>query len=122
MLDTRYIYLGKTTANPRLIKIGLAKDVQDRWAYIDRSVKGSMEYPIVFFRVINAASLEHRLKQKYRNRRKQFKGSGKTEWFELGFFARLWLLLIVAAHGVLAFVCAVLVGLAVVGFVVGLLI
>jgi hypothetical protein len=103
MLDVRYIYLGRTTANSRLVKIGITKDVEARWQNIDRSVQGSKEYPIASFRVLNAAWLETQLKRKYARRRKPFKGSGKSEWFSLGVFARMWLYFTIAAHGIIFF-------------------
>lgn len=100
-IDLRYIYIGKTTANKRLVKIGIAKDVKSRWRCTDRSIKGSKEYPVVYFKVINARSLETMLHRKYKHKQKDHKGSGATEWFELGFLDRLWLFFIVAARGFL---------------------
>lgn len=101
MLDLRYIYVGRTTRNRKLVKIGIAKDVQHRWTDIDRSIPGSTEYPVAYFRVLNARSLETALHRKYKLNRRKYKGSGATEWFALGFFSRLWLYLIIAAHGLL---------------------
>jgi hypothetical protein len=101
LLDTRYLYLGKTTADRNLVKIGIAKDVDTRWQQIDRSVSGSEERCILCFPVANAAWLETQLHRKYAHRRKTFKGSGKTEWFDLPLLARIWLVLTVAAHGLL---------------------
>lgn len=110
MIDTRYIYIGRTSTNRRLVKIGISKDVQRRWRTIDRSIIGSKEQPIACFRVINARWLETQLKRKYAHRRKQYKGSGKSEWYNLGLLARLWLYCTIAAHGALFVIaCAVLV-------------
>jgi len=106
MLDVRYIYLGRTTANRRLVKIGISKDVEARWRSIDNSVKGSKEYPIASFRVLNAAWLETQLHRKYARRRKHFRGSGGSEWFALGFFARMWLYFTIVAHGIIFFLTA----------------
>jgi hypothetical protein len=101
MIDTRYIYIGRTTRNRSLVKIGIAKNVQHRWTDIDRSIPGSTEYPVAYFRVLNAQKLETALHRKYKLNQRRYKGSGATEWFALGFFARLWLYVIIAAHGML---------------------
>lgn len=101
MLDTRYIYIGRTSRNRNLVKIGIAANVQHRWTDIDRSIPGSTEYPVAYFRVLNAKKLETALHRKYKLKRRKYKGSGATEWFSLGFFSRLWLYVIIAAHGVL---------------------
>jgi len=100
MLDIRYIYIGGTTADSRLIKIGIAKDVHSRWRDIDNSVQGSKEQPIAFFKVLNARWLETQLHRKYRGNSKPFKGSGRSEWFSLNIFQRMWLFVILAVHGV----------------------
>ena len=107
MLDLRYIYIGRTTRNRRLVKIGIASNPRTRWQQIDNSIKGSREYPVAYFRVLNAKSLETALHRKYKLNRRKYKGSGATEWFALGFFARLWLYLIIAAHGLLLIVLIV---------------
>ena len=107
MLDLRYIYIGRTTGNRRLVKIGIAKNVQHRWTDIDRSIKGSTEYPVAYFRVMNASGLETALHRKYSTNKKEYKGSGRTEWFALGFFARVWLYVTIAAHGLLLIVLIV---------------
>jgi len=109
MLDLRYIYIGRTTGDRRLVKIGIAKNVQHRWTDIDRSIPGSTEYPVAYFKVLNAQKLETALHRKYRLKQRRYKGSGATEWFALGFFSRLWLYLIIAAHGLLLFVLIVVV-------------
>jgi hypothetical protein len=101
MIDTRYIYIGRTTSNKRLVKIGVATNPRKRWQQINRSISGSTEYPVAYFRVLNAQKLETALHRKYKLNRRKYKGSGATEWFALGFFARLWLYVIVAAHGML---------------------
>ncbi len=101
MIDTRYIYIGRTTSNNRLVKIGIATNPRKRWQQINRSIPGSTEYPIAYFKVLNAQKLETALHRKYKLNRRKYKGSGATEWFALGFFSRLWLYLIIAAHGLL---------------------
>jgi len=112
-MDLRYIYIGRTTRNRSLVKIGIAANPRKRWQQIDNSIKGSKEYPVAFFRVLNARQLERQLHSKYANKRKGYKGSGKTEWFALGFFARIWLWLIIAAHGLILIVLAVVLMLSV---------
>ena len=101
MIDTRYIYIGRTTANRRLVKIGIATNPKKRWRQIDNSVMGSKEYLVAYFRVLHARNLETALHRKYSTRRRKFRGSGASEWFSLGLFSRVWLYLIVAAHGML---------------------
>jgi hypothetical protein len=101
MIDTRYIYIGRTTSNKRLVKIGIAANPRKRWQQINSSIKGSTEYPVAYFRVLNAKKLETALHRKYKLKQRRYKGSGATEWFALGFFARLWLYIIIAAHGML---------------------
>jgi hypothetical protein len=100
MLDIRYIYIGTTTADSRLVKIGIAKDVHARWRDIDNSIEKSTERPVAYFKVLNARWLETQLHRKYRYKNKPFKGSGRSEWFALGFFARLWLYVILSVHGI----------------------
>lgn len=113
LLDTRKIYLGKTTHDHRMVKIGLAKDVEGRWQSIDRTIKGSREKAILSFPVLNASWLERQLHRKYAKQRVTFKGSGKTEWFRLRLHQRLWLVLTLTAHGILFFIAVGSVGLAV---------
>lgn len=86
-----YIYIGKTNAKgfKGAIKIGISKKVSKRWKGIDGSVKGSKEWVIMSGPVFNAKELEKRLHQKYKKYQKQFKGSGKTEWFVLPVFKRI---------------------------------
>lgn len=99
MLDIRYIYIGKTTADKRLVKIGIATDVHARWRDIDKSIAKSKEKPIAYFKVLNASKLEVRLHRRFKSKRVDFKGSGKTEWFALSLLERLSLYFITAIHG-----------------------
>lgn len=95
-----YIYIGKTNARgyKRAVKIGISKKVSKRWKGIDGSVKGSKEWVIMSGPVFNAQVLEKRLHQKYKRYQKQFKGSGKTEWFVLPVFKRIALVQAIVLH------------------------
>lgn len=81
----RSIYIGKTNARQYrgCLKIGIATDTDKRWNDIDRSVKGSKEWPVMSGIVIGAKRSEKRLHRKYAKYRVRFKGSGKTEWFKM---------------------------------------
>lgn len=95
----RQIYIGKTNAKGfrTAIKIGISKDSNKRWKDIDRSVSGSVEWPIFSGRVLFAQKLETLLHRKYARYRVKFKGSGKTEWFRMPVLVRAKVIFEVAA-------------------------
>lgn len=84
----KWIYLGTTTAQP-IVKIGISKGYKFRERMIDESIEGSKERIVFVARTFFAYELEQSLHRVYRKRRKPFKGSGRTEWFRLGFFQKI---------------------------------
>ena len=95
----KYLYIGKTNAKRfrSCIKIGISKNVKERWKDIDRSVSGSIEYPVFSGRVFFAKMLESYFHRKYKKYRVEFSGSGKTEWFRMPVLLRAKLIFTIAA-------------------------
>lgn len=87
----QYIYIGTTTGK-RIIKIGISRNPKVRESFINESIKGSTQKIVFQARTFFAYSLEQWLHKKYHSQRSVYKGSGRTEWFRMSFFTRLWVL------------------------------
>lgn len=98
LFDFRYIYLGKTTAGNHY-KIGIARDVNQRWRDIDREITGSKERPIFRARCLFAGQIERALHRKYDRFKVREKGWGR-EWFRLSFRARCWVIITISAYSI----------------------
>lgn len=81
--DYRSVYLGKTTENKNITKIGIARSTKDRWKQINDSITDGRQYPIFAVKVFFAEKTETKLHQKYRHKHTPYKGSGGTEWYKL---------------------------------------
>lgn len=89
-----HIYIGKTNAKRyrKAIKIGISKDATKRWKGINRSIAGSKERCIFKATVLFPERFEKSLHRRYKKYRKVFKGSGKTEWFIMPWYKRIWVI------------------------------
>ncbi len=86
-MDFRYVYLIRTSRR-KIIKIGITNDIGKRAKNIDRSIKGSRERVAFCVQTFFARSIESMFHRRYKSKRTKWKGSGKTEWFKLGFLER----------------------------------
>jgi len=85
LVDWRAIYLVYTTAKRGRVKIGITGWLWLRSEQIDESIKGSKERPFFWGYTLASEFLEKKvLHSRFRKRRKPWKGSGRTEWFDLG--------------------------------------
>lgn len=79
-MDLRYLYLGRSSKGR--VKIGIARNVRQRWADIDRSTPGSRERPTFAVKIFYARRVEQFLHRLFWLWRVRHTGSGKTEWFQ----------------------------------------
>jgi hypothetical protein len=79
-LDYRYIYVLGNWNYPFRYKIGIARNVKQRKAGIDRSMSGHI-YDLFWIKVIFAMRIEQFMHWFYSPLSARMKGSGKTEWF-----------------------------------------
>jgi len=84
----RSIYIGLSVRysltalfrRPRF-KVGIARDVAQRWQFIEKDTPGSKDFPIFSVRVPFAFEVEQFLHRRLARWRNVHRGSGKTEWF-----------------------------------------
>lgn len=83
LFDYRWVYVIRSSENPRFHKIGIGWNLSIREMQIDRSIDGSHEYVHFAVKLFNAEKNEHKLQEKFKDVNFRFKGSGQTEWFEI---------------------------------------
>ena len=76
----RFIYLGMSTRNPGRLKIGIARNVNERWKSIDRSMPGK-QFPVFGLPSFSALWLEGHLHRVMRRFNRPVKGDGGSEFF-----------------------------------------
>ena len=89
MLDYRFVYILKKGFR---YKIGIAKDTQKRVKNIRKTSGANNIKVYAQVRTPFAMRLEQWLHSVYKHKQRDFKGSGKTEWFDLNFTDRHFIL------------------------------
>lgn len=87
----QYLYLCTSSGDYRLLKIGITRKPKNRARQIDESVKGSKERLTMEAVTFGAYRIEQTLHWLFRKSHRPYKGSGRTEYFKIGFLTRLLL-------------------------------
>lgn len=91
MIDYRLVYILKYRSR---YKIGIAKDIDTRLSNIKRTSGENRIRVYTKIKTPFAYKIEQWLHEKFEHRQREFKGSGKTEWFDLGIVDRAKILLL----------------------------
>ncbi len=89
-MDYRFVYILRRRGGQ--CKIGIAKDTKVRIRDIRRSTDNKSIRLYAKIKVPYAEKFEGWLHNKYSSKQREYKGSGKTEWFDLTFIDR-WAIL-----------------------------
>ena len=113
LLDYRFLYIGVTSRRrwlvwPYAFKIGIAKNVGQRWRDIDRSIPRSKERPIFFARLFFAGRVEQHLLNTFARKKARFHGSGRSEWRKLNIFDLLYCFTVIMFHSLIGLIAIVL--------------